>query len=225
MFIFFKRNDNCIFLGIIPSFKLMVFSCRQTICFQQHLNELYSVNHHPTLPIGQQPVRDLKGHGMLRSTRRDCNTYSYEDCLFRYVPRLRTLRDLKEMYISFNTRNAGNPVNAAKELDELILHYRSCDDSIFKDFAGTLYRYRNPIITSFVMVEKCGPGGIYDARLSNGPIESLNRKVKDLKRSGRGYRNFEHFRNRFLFSTRNRPVLNGISDSRQVQYFDEEDFD
>lgn len=153
------------------------------------------------------------------------NTYSYEDCLFRYVPRLRTLRDLKEMYISFNTRNAGDPINAAKELDELILHYRNCNDSIFKDFAGTLYRYRNPIITSFVMVEKCGPGGIYDARLSNGPIESLNRKVKDLKRSGRGYRNFEHFRNRFLFSTRNRPVLNGISDSRQIQYFDEEDFD
>ena len=74
MFICFKRNDNCIFLGIIPSFKLMVFSCRQTICFQQHLNELYSVNHHPTLPIGQQPARDLKGHGMLRSTRRDCNS-------------------------------------------------------------------------------------------------------------------------------------------------------
>ena len=74
MFIFFKRNDNCIFLGIIPSFKLMVFSCRQTICFQQHLNELYSVNHHSALSIGQQPVWNLKGHGMLRSTRRDCNS-------------------------------------------------------------------------------------------------------------------------------------------------------
>lgn len=73
MFIFFKRNDNCIFLGIIPSFKLMVFSCRQTICFQQRLNELYSVNHHSALSIGQQPVWNLKGHGMLRSTRRDCN--------------------------------------------------------------------------------------------------------------------------------------------------------
>ena len=73
LFIFFKRNDNCIFLGIIPSFKLMVFSCRQTICFQQHLNELYSVNHHPTLPIGQQPVRDLKGHWMFGSTWRNCN--------------------------------------------------------------------------------------------------------------------------------------------------------
>ena len=45
MFIFFKRNDNCIFLGIIPSFKLMVFSCRQTICFQQQLNELYHLGY------------------------------------------------------------------------------------------------------------------------------------------------------------------------------------
>ena len=42
MFIFFKRNDNCIFLGIIPSFKLMVFSFRQTICFQQQLNFIIS---------------------------------------------------------------------------------------------------------------------------------------------------------------------------------------
>ena len=64
MFIFFKRNDNCIFLGIIPSFKLMVFSCRQTIYFQQHLNELHSVNHHSALSIGQQPVWNLKGHGI-----------------------------------------------------------------------------------------------------------------------------------------------------------------
>ena len=73
LFIFFKRNDNCIFLGIIPSFKLMVFSCRQTICFQQHLNELYSVNHHPTLPIGQQPVWNLKGHGMFSGARSNRN--------------------------------------------------------------------------------------------------------------------------------------------------------
>ena len=73
LFIFFKRNDNCIFLGIIPSFKLMVFSCCQTICLQQRLNELYSVNHHPALSVGQQPVRDLKGHWMFGSTWRNCN--------------------------------------------------------------------------------------------------------------------------------------------------------
>ena len=37
------------------------------------------------------------------------------------------------------------------------------------------------------MIEKIGPGGLYNSRLSNGPIESINRKVKDLKRLGRGY--------------------------------------
>ena len=64
---------------------------------------------------------------------------------------------------------------------------------------------------------------IYNSRLSNGPIESLNRKVKDLKRLGRGFRNFEHFRNRFLYATRNNPVLNGTSDQTPIFYFDEEE--
>ncbi|MEZ3506608.1 MAG: transposase [Lachnospiraceae bacterium] len=60
--------------------------------------------------------------------------------------------------------------------------------------------------------------------LSNGPIESLNRKVKDLRRIGHGFRNFEHFRNRFLYATRSSPVLNGISDHNPVTYFEDDDF-
>ena len=74
------------------------------------------------------------------------------------------------------------------------------------------------------MVEKYGHGKLYDSRLSNGPMESLNRKVKDLKRLGRGFRNFEHFRNRFLYSTRNNPVLNGSTNFNPVQYFEDDDF-
>ena len=74
------------------------------------------------------------------------------------------------------------------------------------------------------MVEKIGDGQIYDSRLSNGPIESINRKVKDLKRIGRGFRNFEHFRNRFLYSARSNPVLNGVTDYSTVVYFEEDDF-
>ena len=73
---------------------------------------------------------------------------------------------------------------------------------IFREFASLLEKYQDPIINSFIMVEKIGTGKIYDTRLSNGPIESLNRKAKDLKRLGRGFRNFEHFRNRFLYATR-----------------------
>ena len=51
-----------------------------------------------------------------------------------------------------------------------------------------------------------------------------NRKVKDLKRLGRGFRNFEHFRNRLLFATRQTPVLNGITDYNPVAYYEEDDF-
>ncbi|MFR4616300.1 MAG: transposase [Streptococcus salivarius] len=32
--------------------------------------------------------------------------------------------------------------------------------------------------------------------LSNGPIEGVNNKVKNIKRSGYGYRNFYHLRSR-----------------------------
>ena len=155
--------------------------------------------------------------------RRLMNTYDYEDALFRIDPRLRTLRDLKENYVMFNSRNAGQPLRAAEEIEDIIDQYLQSDDSIFIDFALLLLKYREPIINSFVMVEKCGPGGLYDSRLSNGPIESLNRKVKDLKRLGRGFRNFEHFRNRFLYATRNNPALYGSSDRTQVQYYEEDE--
>lgn len=151
------------------------------------------------------------------------NTYDYEDRLFKIDPRLERLRDLKELYVQFNTRNAGHPLSAEEELEELITEYYHCGDGIFVSFAQVLVKYKDPIINSFVMVEKEGPGGLYDSRLSNGPIESLNRKVKDLKRLGRGYTNFEHFRNRFLFATRNNPVLDGTGSNDQVQYYEDED--
>lgn len=148
------------------------------------------------------------------------NTYDYEDSLFMIDPNLRELRDLKELYISFNNRNAEKPMDARIELDELIGKYLHCGNSMFIDFANLLIRNHDYIINSFVMVEKHGPGKIYSSRLSNGPIESLNRKVKDLKRQGRGYRNFEHFRTRFLYATRDNPIINGVTDYNPVTYYD-----
>ena len=109
------------------------------------------------------------------------NTYDYEDSLFMIDPNLRELRDLKELYIQFNTRNSGKPMDARIELDELINYYLHCGNSIFVDFTNLLIRNHDYIINSFVMVEKHGSGKMYSSRLSNGPIESLNRKVKDLK--------------------------------------------
>jgi len=182
-------------------------------------DELYLLQKYRWLILSSQD--NITYHRDLRMDphfRRLMNTYDYEDALFRVSPRLRTLRDLKELYIRFNARNAGNPLRAAREIEDLIDRYYHCGDSIFVDFAGLLSKYHDPIINSFVMVEKNGVGKIYDSRLSNGPIESLNRKVKDLKRLGRGFRSFEHFRNRFLYATRNAPVLNAVQDDHTVLY-------
>ena len=137
------------------------------------------------------------------------NTYDYESKLMDLNPHLRTLRDYKEMYVRFNSDYAGDPVGAAKRLDWLIQFYYNSNYDVFIRFAALLSAHRDSIINSFIMTSRIGSGGIYDSRLSNGPIESMNRKVKDLKRIGRGFRNFEHLRNRFLFSTRKLPVLNG----------------
>ena len=152
------------------------------------------------------------------------NTFDYEDALFRIDPNLQEFRDLKEKYVQFNSRNSGNPHSARLEIAVLIKEYRSSRHDIFRDFASLLEKFEDPIINSFIMVEKMGNGKIYDSRLSNGPIESINRKIKDLKRMGRGFRNFEHFRNRFLYSTRSAPILNGVSDYNPVVYFEEDEF-
>lgn len=53
------------------------------------------------------------------------NTYDYEDALFRIDPNLKDFRDLKEMYVQFNSRNGGNPLLARNELKELIQTYKS----------------------------------------------------------------------------------------------------
>ena len=151
------------------------------------------------------------------------NTYDYESSLFRISPRLRDLRDWKERYIQFNTRNAGHPLKAQEEIEDLIDFYYKTGDEIFVGLASLLSKYRDPIINSFIMVEKNGPGGIYDSRLSNGPVESLNRKVKDLKRMGRGFRSFEHFRNRFLYSTRSNPPLIAVQDNNSLLNIEDDD--
>ena len=86
--------------------------------------------------------------------------------------------------------------------------YRSCDYRFFHEIADTLLAYTEQIINSFIMIERIDrDGALYESRLSNGPMESLNRIPKDMKRIGRGYLNFEHIRNRFLFARRKNAAI------------------
>lgn len=130
------------------------------------------------------------------------DVYKYESILFDIDKSLLHLRNLKYLYENFNNTNIGDPENALLELDKLIKIYKKSGYDIFIQFANLLKTYRIPISNSFITVEKNGKNGPYLSRLSNGPIESLNRKPKDLKRNSRGIRNFRHARNRILFAER-----------------------
>lgn len=135
------------------------------------------------------------------------NTYMYEKAFLDIHPEFAEIRELKEKYIRFNRRNHGDPESAREELLTLIYEYRHCHFPTFHAFADLLDKYFQEILNSFIIIEK------YDMkyhRLSSGVIESFNRKPKDIRRSARGYRNFDHMRNRLLFATRDSPAILGV---------------
>lgn len=125
-----------------------------------------------------------------------------ESLLFKIDPQLKELRSLKEKYIRFNNSYGDNPKKARPALHKLIQEYRSSGYKMFREIADTLTYHVESIINSFIIMERLCADGTHLSRLSNGPMESLNRIAKDLKRNARGFRNFEHLRNRFLFSER-----------------------
>lgn len=133
------------------------------------------------------------------------DTYRLEAKFLAIHPDLPRIRDLKEQYVTFNSGFAGKPLQAAPELDRLIGIYEASGLDIFRDFAEMLTSHRQEILNSFILEERIIDGEVQLSRLSNGPMESLNRKAKDLKRLARGFTNFDHLRNRFLFSTRKNP--------------------
>lgn len=80
---------------------------------------------------------------------------------------------------------------------------------MFHKIADSLRFHFDAITNSFTMVERYCKGDTYSKRLSNGPIEVLNRIVKDMKRNARGYKSFAHLRNRFLYPQRTNASILG----------------
>ena len=97
---------------------------------------------------------------------------------------------------------------------------------MYQKIADMLEENFDAIINSFIMLEKHSGDRV---RLSNGPIEGLNRITKDMKRIARGFRNFEFIRQRFLFATRKNSQILGtprkLEDTYLKAYIPENDND
>ena len=174
-----------------------------------HSREYKIIKHYQWLILSNNRRID---YGHMRYDRR-FGRYVYpsdiEAEMFRIDPNLKEIRDLKEDYMKFNDDYVGEPKRARKGLEEIIKKYRNCRQRIFNDIAESLQEHFEEIINSFIVIKKYKADDVTLKRLSNGPMESLNRIPKDMKRNARGYRNFEHIRNRFLFARRKNAEMLG----------------
>ncbi len=141
-------------------------------------------------------------------------TYQIEEMFFNIDPRLRKLHSLKEEYISFNKSQYNSEEETEDALNKLIELYDNSHEAIFYNFSCFLKSHKKEIIHSFTTLQvkrkTAKDTEEYYARLSNGLMESLNRKPKDYKRSSRGSSNFNYTRNRILWATRNNPGILAI---------------
>lgn len=105
---------------------------------------------------------------------------------------------LKEDYNDINKQCNCETIAPAldKFIDDLIIF----NIEEFKTVISTFKKWKQEIINSFVLID--------NRRISNGPVESVNSRIKLIKRNANGYRNFERFRKRVLYSLNRKSFIN-----------------
>ena len=165
--------------------------------------EYYLVKHYQWIILkNQSELKYSKEPWFVQRLGYYVDVHKLEYLLFQIDPTLKEFRKLKKKYIHFNNKYGDNSKKARPALRALIHEYRYCGYKLFRDIADTLDSHFESIVNSFIVIERMCADGAHLSRLSNGPMESLNRITKDMRRNGRGFRNFEHLRNRFLFAER-----------------------
>lgn len=97
---------------------------------------------------------------------------------------------MKEEYAFINRTSSSE--NAEKRIENFIGELLIYDVKELRKIARMLRHWKQEIVNSFDRVD--------GQRISNGPIESVNSRIKLIKQNGNGYRNFERFKLRVLYS-------------------------
>ncbi len=97
---------------------------------------------------------------------------------------------LKEQYREFNL--TADYDTCDEEFDELIKEFTYSHLTEFSDFGDLLINWKPYIKNSFIKVD--------GRRLSNGPMEGMNSRIKTIMKTANGYKNFRRFRNRVAYS-------------------------
>lgn len=122
------------------------------------------------------------------------NTYWHKSEILSYLlsidDDLKGAYLLKERYREFNLTAEYDTCD--DELNVLVHEFRQHKLSELRTFGKTLEKWKLEIKNSFIVCNK--------RRVSNGPIESTNSKIKTIIKTANGIRKFTRFRNRVMFS-------------------------
>lgn len=104
---------------------------------------------------------------------------------------------LKERYREFNL--TADYETCDIEFAELIESFTNSHLEEFRSFGKMIRKWKEYIKNSFIRIEK--------RRLSNGPMEGVNSRIKTIMKVANGYRVFYRLRNRIIFSiNKNEPI-------------------
>lgn len=116
---------------------------------------------------------------------------------------------LKSRYQEFNM--CAKYETCDEELEYFINEFSSSHLEEYRVFGRLLNHWRKEIKNSFIRIKINDPNTKYiiTRRLSNGPIEGLNSRIKCIIKNANGYRNFQRFRKRIFYSiNKNTPITN-----------------
>lgn len=131
------------------------------------------------------------------------NTYWHKSEILGYLlsidDDLKSAYRLKERYREFNLTAEYDTCD--DELNALIYAFRNHSLVELRVFGKTLEKWKIEIKNSFLIFNK--------RRVSNGPIESTNSKIKTIIKTANGIRKFTRFRNRVMFAiNKDTPIQN-----------------
>ncbi len=135
----------------------------------------------------------------IRKLKTKWDKHEIRKYLLSIDPDLKYAYYLKEKYREFNL--TADYETCDEEFDRLIEEFRNSHLEEFRDFGKLIKRWRKYIKNSFIRVEK--------KRLSNGPMEGINSRIKTILKSANGIKKFFRLRNRVIYSiNKNVPLRN-----------------
>lgn len=145
------------------------------------------------------------------------DTYDWKNLFLGLDDNFPKILELKNKYEDFNGSFINDYSGATTKLNELINEYKNSDISIFRNFANLLKNYFPYIVNSFKYITPIETKKYHEKlrRLSNGPMESFNKKPSSFRTQSHGLSNFEFNRNRILWSERKDAHILGVPKTKK----------